>query len=142
MALDDNVMWEALRAWQTVKDPVLSDLSTRLFNRQLFKTVELYGDEATPEAYSEWHDAARELVQERGLDPDIYVGLDRLSLSPLDDSHGEVWVLFPDGNKKKLPEVSFVLGRLQNEKLRKVRLIYPAEIRGELRERVMTRSTR
>ncbi len=133
LALDDNVMWEALRAWQQVKDPVLSDLSRRLYNRQLFKTIELFGDEATEETYNQWYDAARQLAHGRGLDPDVYVGLDRSTLAPLDDSHGELWVLFPDGSKKRLPEVSFVLGRLQNEKLHKVRLLYPAEIRTELR---------
>src|SRR5690606_33880867 len=122
MALDDNVMWESLRAWQNAKDPVMSDLSRRLYARRLFKTIELFGDEATAENYADWQETARELVVERGLDPDIYVGLDRSTLAPLDDSHGELWVLFPDGNKKRLPEVSFVLGRLQNEKLHKVRL--------------------
>ncbi len=136
LALDDNVMWEALRAWTTVKDPILADLSGRLYERRLFKTIELFGDEATPEMYAEWHEAARELADERGLDPDVYVGLDRSTLSPLDDSHGQLWVLFPDGNKKRLPEVSFVLSRLQNEKLHKVRLIYPSEIRTELKQRM------
>lgn len=132
LALDDNLLWEAINSWRGVTDPVLSDLCGRLYNRRLLKTLELYGDEANPERYAELHERARELASAQGLDPDVYVGLDHAHLVAFDDSHGKLWVLFPDGRKRALSDVSFVLHRLGGERLQRTRLIVPAEIRARL----------
>lgn len=137
LRLDDNVLWEAINAWQSAPDPLLADLCRRLYHRRLVKTLELYGDEATPEAYQELHELACELSAREGLDPDVYVGLDRASVVTFDESHGPLWVLFPGGNKKPLRDVSFVLSRLHGEPFQRVRLLFPHEIRNDL-HRVMT----
>lgn len=132
LSLDDNLLWESISTWRRAADPVLADLCSRLHDRRLLKTLELYGDEAHPERYAELHELARELASEQGLDPDVYVGLDRAQLVAVDDSHGKLWVLFPDGRKRALSEVSFVLHRLGGERLQKTRLILPSEIRDRL----------
>jgi HD superfamily phosphohydrolase len=132
IALDDNVLWEAIHSWQHASDPMLADLCQRLYHRKLFKTFELFGEDAKPEAYERYHEAAREIAQRHGLDPDTYVGIDRARVVPFDDTAGGLWVLFPDGLKKPLCEVSFVLSRFAGHSLQRIRLIYPPEIRDEL----------
>jgi hypothetical protein len=132
LEMDDNVLWGAIRSWRDSKDPILSDLSRRLYERKLFKTYELFGDEANDDAYELLLERARTIARRRGFDPEIYVGLDRAVLYPFDDSKGGLSVLFPDGKKKPLRDVSFVLGRLRGERLERVRLICPEEVRAEL----------
>jgi HD superfamily phosphohydrolase len=132
LTLDDNLLWDAIRQWQGVSDPILSDLCRRLYNRKLFKTFELFGDDNREDKHQELLDLARELATARGLDPDIYVGLDRALLHPFDDTHGSLSVVFPGGRKKRLGDVSFILGRLQGQPLVRIRLIYPSELRADL----------
>jgi len=137
--LDDNVLWEAIRAWRSCKDEVLADLCQRLYHRQLFKTLELFGEESNEDEYQALHDVACDLLTRRGLDPEIYGGIDRASVTAFDDGQGPLWVLFPDGSKKPLGEVSFVLGRLEGQPLQKVRLLFPGEIRDELLDALRSR---
>lgn len=134
LQLDDNVMWSAICTWKDGKDRLLADLCQRLFDRQLLKTHELFGEEANDEAYEQLYQKACDLARTHGYDPEVYVGLDRAILTPFDDSKGGLDVLFPDGKKKPLRDVSFVLGRLRGERLERVRLICPAEVRAALLE--------
>lgn len=139
LALDDHLLWESIKTWQSSKDEVLADLCGRLYERRLFKTLELYGEESTPETYQTLYDTACELATQQGFDPEIYVGIDRASVTAFDSSYGALWVLFPDGSRKALSEVSFVLGRLHGETLHKVRLVFPHEIRPALLRALLER---
>lgn len=132
LELDDTSLWHGIRSWQSVKDPVLSDLCTRLCERRLFKTYELFGPEASAGAYQQLLATARELAKHQGLDPNIYVGLDKVMLSPYDESKQSLKVLFPRNPPQAPHDVSFLLGRLRGERLEKTRLIFPAEIRAQL----------
>ncbi len=132
LELDDPALWQCLRSWQSVKDPLLSDLATRLGRRDLFKTYEFFGPAADPEVCDQAVAVAREVAAAQGFDPDVYVGLDRAVLIPYDDSKQKLRVVFPDGHTQPLHEVSFLLGRLRGQKLEKVRLLFPAEIRQEV----------
>jgi hypothetical protein len=136
LELDDTVLWNAISAWRTVKDPVLGDLCQRLHARRLFKTLRFYEPSARPDAYAEASEVARELVRARGLDPDVYVGLDRATLVPFDEASAGLRVIFPNGITRAPGDVSFVLGRLRGQRLEQVRLIFPAEIRDELHVKV------
>src|SRR5690606_11896956 len=49
LQLDDARLWTALSAWQSARDPLLSDLARRLYRRRLFKTIDLFGEQATPQ---------------------------------------------------------------------------------------------
>src|SRR5690606_26649179 len=51
LALDDNVLWSALANWRDARDGILRDLCQRLYSRKLFKTLELFGEEGSPERY-------------------------------------------------------------------------------------------
>ncbi|HEX6274933.1 MAG TPA: HD domain-containing protein [Polyangiaceae bacterium] len=129
LELDDPSLWVALSAWQREKDPILSDLVARLRSRRLFKTIELYGEAKTPQARIETLERAREAAARAGFDPHAYVGLDVASTVAFDDREDPLSVVFPDDSMRPLADVSFLLGRLREEKLERVRLIFPAELR-------------
>lgn len=132
LELDDAVMWTALQAFEKSKDKTLSDLSRRLNARKLFKSFELFGEDATIEGRTRCLNIARQLSEDAGLDPSIYVGLDMPSVATFDDSNDPLTVLFPDGSERRPAEVSFLLGRLRGQTLSRPRVIYPPEIREPL----------
>jgi uncharacterized protein len=132
LALDDSVLWEALRAWQEVSDPVLSDLSKRLFARRLFKTHELFGKRLDPAWNSEALALTRAVAAAHGYDPDWYVGLDVATDTPYEEENASLRVLFPGGTERPPGEVSMLLRRLSGEAVERVRLIFPQEIRAHV----------
>lgn len=129
LALDEPALWGALKAWEEADDPTLADLATRLGSRRLFKTYELHGDQAADAAAEETLSRAREIATKAGLDAALYVGLDVASDVPFDDSDGSLTVVYPGGREKRPGDVSYVLGRLRGEPLRRVRLIFAPELR-------------
>ncbi|HKY38599.1 MAG TPA: HD domain-containing protein [Polyangiaceae bacterium] len=133
LALDDATLWVALTSWCEVPDAILSDLCTRFSARKLFKTYELFGEQATPAARLEALEKARDIASQAGLDPDVYVGLDAASTVAFDDSEDPLTVVFPNGKSRALSEVSFLLGRLRGERMERVRIVFAPE----LRERVL-----
>lgn len=132
LSLDDSFMWTALSQFRTSKDPILSDLSTRLVSRKLFKALELFGDDATLEGRARCLGVARSLAEDAGLAPEVYVGLDVPSVDTFDDSEDSLTVMFPDGGERRPGEVSFLLSRLRGQTLARPRIIYPREIREAL----------
>jgi hypothetical protein len=132
-ALDDATLWVALSGYCQSKDPLLSDLALRFTRRRLFKTIELFGEQAAPEARLIALDRAREVATLRGLDPDVYVGLDAASTVAFDESHDPLMVVFPDGEARPLSQVSFLLGRLVGQRMSRVRLIFAEELREDIR---------
>ena len=132
LELDDSVLWNALAAWRTAADPVLSDLTSRLLARRLFKTYELYGEQAQPRDRLTALETARAIATEAGLDAEIYVGLDIASDVPFDDANEPLMVMFPRGVPQRPGDVSFLLGRLRGEKVERVRLIFAPELRERI----------
>jgi hypothetical protein len=112
-----------------VSDPLLGDLCQRFTARQLFKTYELFGEQATPSARLEALEKARDVARAAGLDPEIYVGLDAASTVAFDDAEDPLTVVFPNGKSRALSEVSFLLGRLRGERMERVRLVFAPELR-------------
>jgi hypothetical protein len=45
-------------------------------------------------------------------------------------------VVFPGGRTRALADVSFLLGRLRGEKMSRIRLIFAAELRDEIIQRL------
>jgi hypothetical protein len=132
LRLDDSTLWVALGAWCESTDPLLSDLCQRFFARKLFKTYELFGEQATPAARLAALETARDIAHEAGLDPEVYVGLDAASTVAFDDSEDPLTVVFPNGKSRALSEVSFLLQRLLGEKMERVRLIFAPELRDRI----------
>jgi HD superfamily phosphohydrolase len=132
LALDDMVLWELIRAWQGSQDPILSDLASRLFSRQLFKTYELFGEQLAPEFRVTALARVREVAREGGFEPEWHVGLDVATDTPFDDTDAALTVLFPNGHHRAPAEVSMLLRRLSGESIERVRLIFPSELRSRV----------
>jgi len=132
LELDDASLWTALSQYRKSEDRILSDLTGRLFTRQLLKTIDLYGDHATPEGQEQCLAAATAFAQEQGLSPEYYVGLDSPSVIPFDPKSDPITVVFPDGSERPPGDVSFLLGRLHGEVLSRPRIIIPVEIRARV----------
>lgn len=133
LELDDPSLWVALASWRDAHDPLLSNLVERLYGRHLFKTYELFGEQAAPRGRLEALDRAREVAEQAGLDPEIYVGLDVASTVVLDDDADPLTIVFPDGAVRSLAEVSFLLGRLRGERMERVRLVFAPELRDTIK---------
>jgi HD superfamily phosphohydrolase len=129
LELDDNVLWGALHAWENARDRPLSDLARRVRARALFKTFELFGEQATAEGRERALAVARDVARSRGLDPDVYVGLDVATDEPFGGEAAPLLVVYAKGPARPLHEVSFLLGRLAGQVLSRVRLVMAPELR-------------
>jgi uncharacterized protein len=136
LALDDVVVLGAFRAWERGRDPVLRDFTQRLAARRLPKTVPLSADGRHTGAWQVAVDRAREIVAQRGFDPELCVRLDVPSETPYgepdDDSPDGLWVVIRHQPIQRLGRTSFLLGELRNKQMERPRLIFPAEVRSEV----------
>ena len=127
LELDDALLGEAMHAWERGDDPGLADLCRRVRVRHLYKTYELFGEQAAaPEAAL---DAARGIASAAGLDPDLAVGLDVARDTPFGDGAEDMMVVFAKGPPRRLADVSFLLGRLGGHELSRTRLLFAPELR-------------
>ena len=135
LELDDQVLLVAIHAWETASDPVLADLCRRLRARALFKTIELFRekDGARSIAPDDALAIARDIAAAAGLDPAIYVGIDVAEDTPYADD-ASLKVMFPKGRSRLPSEVSFLLDRLRNESITRVRVMFAPELREAMRE--------
>ena len=119
LALDDNDIWSALKAWCNHPDPILSLLSRDFVNRNIFKV------ETSDEPFSDEHrqEKLQELAQRYHVTPDeanylisdIEVGKDMYSL---DDD--QIEIRFNDGTTRDIIEASDMLNTsLASKKVRK-----------------------
>jgi uncharacterized protein len=127
--LDDAGLWMAMHAWERASDLSLGDLAARIRARALFKTLELFGEHATPEGRARALDVARDVARKRGLDADAYVGLDVASDEPFGGESAPLMVVYAKGPARPLHEVSFLLGRLAGQVLSRLRLVLAPELR-------------
>jgi len=132
LELDDAVLAVAMHAWESARDPGLADLAKRVRERHLFKTFELFGEQALPDGRQIALETARGIARERGFDPDIYVGLDVASDTPFGAESEPLMVVFQKGPARPLADVSFLLARLAGQELSRVRLILPGELRDDV----------
>lgn len=119
LALDDNDIWSAMKAWCNHLDPILSLLAKDFINRNIFKV------EMSDEPFSDEHkqEKLEELAQRYHISLDdanylisnIEVGKDMYSL---DDD--QIEIRFNDGSTRTLTEASDMLNTsLATKKVRK-----------------------
>jgi HD superfamily phosphohydrolase len=132
LELDDGVITGAMHAWEGTRDGALADLCKRIRDRRLFKTFELFGEHAVGEGREDALAKAREVAASRGLDPDVYVGLDFASNTPFGAEPEPLLVVFSKGPARPLSDVSFLLTRLAGQLLTRVRLVIAPEIRDDV----------
>lgn len=132
LELDDNVLAVAMRAWEDDKDRSLADIAHRVRARQLFKTYELFGEQALPEGREQAFAMAQDIAKKHDLDPNLYVGLDVASDTPFGAEAEPLMVVFQKGPARPLSDVSFLLARLAGQVMSRVRLIVAPELRDEI----------
>lgn len=149
LELDDAVLAVAMHAWEGARDPALADLAKRVRVRNLFKTFELFGEQALPDGREHALEVAREVARARGFDPELHVGLDVASDTPFgtrassSSAHPPasnaavadtepLMVVFQKGPARPLSDVSFILARLAGQELSRTRLVFAAELRDEI----------
>jgi HD superfamily phosphohydrolase len=129
LELDDGVLWEAIRSWEGADDAPLADLCKRIRARALFKTIELFGEQATTEGREQVLAIARDIAKARGFEPDTHVGIDIASDEPFAGVEAPFMVVYAKGPARPLHEVSFLLGRLAGQVLSRSRLVLAPELR-------------
>jgi HD superfamily phosphohydrolase len=132
LELDDAVIAVAMHAWEASRDAPLADMCKRIRERRLFKTFELFGEQALPAGSQEALARAREVAAARGLDPEVYVGLDVASDVPFGGEKEPLLVVFQKGRARPLSDVSFILTRLAGQVLSRVRLVFAPELRDDI----------
>jgi HD superfamily phosphohydrolase len=136
LALDDVTLLAAFRAWESERDPALSDLARRLAARRLPKTVPLPADGQTTGSWEVALERGRGVARKHGLPPDLTVWLDVPTESayeePAEDVAGGLWVSIRHRPMERLGKTSFLLGELCNKRMARPRLIFPAEIRADV----------
>jgi uncharacterized protein len=128
LELDDAALGCAMHVWESSQDEALRDLTKRIRVRALFKTYELFGEQAKPAGRERALDVARKVARDNGFDPEVHVGLDVASDLPF-DADEEPLVVYAKGPPRPLSEVSFLLSRLKGETLERVRLLFAPELR-------------
>lgn len=131
LELDDGVLLGAMHAWEGAHDAALADMCRRVRARALFKTLELFGEHASDPGRVRALEIARDVASRRGLDPELYIGLDVATVEPFGDGE-PLMVVYAKGPARPLADVSFLLGRLAGQVLSRVRLVFAAELREEI----------
>jgi HD superfamily phosphohydrolase len=132
LELDDGVLAVTMHAWEAAKDPILADITRRIRARALFKTLELFGEQASPVGRQRALAIARDVAKEKGFDPDYYVGLDVATDTPFGAEPEPLMVIYAKGPARPLSDVSFILARLAGQVLARMRLIIAPEIREDV----------
>lgn len=117
---------------KTCQDEILSDLCRRFLNRKLFKHRNLKSNEQLQ--------SIREIVKQKGYDPDYYVICDDASTTPYihygaGDEVQEIQILMADSNEvKTLPEVSEIVKAIVDTKMHKSdrKVYFPKEVKDEI----------
>jgi HD superfamily phosphohydrolase len=131
LELDDASLATAMHTWESCKDEGLRDLTKRIRVRALFKTYELFGEQAKPQARDQALQIARDVAKQHGFDPNVHVGIDVATDVPF-ESDEEPLVVYAKGPARPLSDVSFLLSRLKGETLERVRLVFAPELRDAI----------
>jgi uncharacterized protein len=134
--LTDHDMWYALRCWRDHEDEILADLSRRLLDRHLFKSLEI----EDIESYYERKEDIDDLARSKEYEPSYYVHVDKASDSPYklvdvtagDDPHVSIRMKGEGGDWYSLERKSVLVQGLQRDAYRKLRVCVPGEIRDDV----------
>jgi HD superfamily phosphohydrolase len=135
--LDDVQMTYHIKRWVDDKDKILSDLTKRFLNRDIFHTLRLHnGDQSYLDKVER---KARDVASKAGFDPDYYVCIERTGLRPYDyyrpdTEHPQtnIMVRTDNGEIRELSSISQTVEALVRGSFDTVLLAFPAELRDSL----------
>ncbi len=133
LRLDDDQLWCSIATWSRDPDPLLSSLSSRMLRRDLFKTAAL--DDFDPADDPALLAALEALVARRGFDPRYHCALDVSEVLPYEHPTSPdeaLRVVYERRPPRPLERASFLMARLLGAPFVRRRLVFPAEVRGEV----------
>lgn len=127
LRLDEMVVNFYLQEWIHEEDEVLSDLSNRFVNRELFKYLPFDGSVIT-------ENEIRELFVKAGIDPDYYFFSDSFSDMPYDydrpgmiNNRRPIHLVKADGRLKEISSQSAIIQSITGVKRIESKLYYPKD---------------
>jgi uncharacterized protein len=130
LKLDEAVILFYFQLWEQERDAILSDLSRRFMNRNLFKYVEF--DPA--KEYRKLTELAM-LFQKAGLDPEYYLVVDSSSDLPYDfyrpgeeEERLPINLLMKNGELRELSRESDVVDAISGKRRTDHKLYFPADL--------------
>jgi HD superfamily phosphohydrolase len=138
--LDDPLLMQCFAEWERASDPLLADFAARLRQRRLPKTIPLPDHPTLAPQWTEALARAEEVARRAGLRPELSVWLDVPTDVPYAEPPGGsaegLWVTLSHQPLQRLGDISFLLRHLRNETIVRPRLVFPAELRGEVERAV------
>ncbi len=131
LSLDDAALLYHWTLWRDDRDPILSDLSQRLLERNMFKHIPI--DSSAP-GFGDRLEACRSLLRRHGYDPEYYLlRLEAGSVPYRPFEEGQTMKVSPilvegvDGSLEDLRNVSRIAAALAREGYRQSHLAFPGE---------------
>lgn len=137
--LDDAAVLGALTVWVRGGDPVLADLSARLLNRRLFKSLEIADRDEQDLVIEMRMRAVEEILRGAGLDPEWYLVYKESSDTPYrpynprsEGPGGTIWIEDPErpGVLADVRDVSPTIRAFTESSFNIWRAFFPAKARG------------
>lgn len=126
LRLDEMVLNYYLQQWIDEEDAILSDLSRRFVNRDLFKHLPFDGNRFTT-------DELTELFTKAGIDPDYYFVVDSFSDLPYDynrpgiNSRKPIHLITSTGKIKEISTQSVIINSITGIQRKDYKIYYPKE---------------
>lgn len=126
LRLDEMVLNYFLQEWIEEEDAILSDLSRRFVNRDLFKHLPFDGNRFTI-------DELTELFTKAGIDPDYYFVVDSFSDLPYDynrpgiNSRKPIHLITSTGKIKEISTQSVIINSITGIQRKDYKIYYPKE---------------
>ncbi|ATD31794.1 HD domain-containing protein [Macrococcoides bohemicum] len=126
LRLDEMVLNYYLQQWIDEEDAILSDLSRRFVNRDLFKHLPFDGNRFTI-------DELTELFTKAGIDPDYYFVVDSFSDLPYDynrpgiNSRKPIHLITSTGKIKEISTQSVIINSITGIQRKDYKIYYPKE---------------
>jgi len=138
LSLDESVVNYYFQLWQNEKDPILSDLSKRFVNRNLFKYIEF-----EPTVQLDVYERLEYLFSQVGINPDYYLAIDSSTDLPYDFYQSEekermpINLLMPNDQLKELSKHSEVVEAISRKKRTDHKLYFPLDLIEDISNQYM-----
>jgi uncharacterized protein len=122
--IDDDDILCAIKMWTKHSDKILSDLSTRLVTRNLFKTV--FSDEESLHDYTAKQQELMDKLKIGEEDSSYYLIANSISNLAYDNNDEQINILFKDGSIKEIGSITHSLLSVQtNATVKKYYMCFP-----------------
>ena len=128
-AIDDTDIIYAIKQWQTSSDKVLSELSARVIQRDLFK-IEIQDHPFDPEKIEKLKEKAKSKFKYADNEIDYFVFTNHISKNAYSAFDDKIQILYKDGGLVDIGDASDMLNTsVLSKTVRKYFLCYPKEIK-------------